>query len=874
MSAIDTNTKLLIQNEAYNAQSKAIHFSSGAQISFPDSNDWDFGTGAFCFEGFIKFIDTNPLIVFDNSAAAAGNGVSVTWYNDNTLRVYTNTGGPKISRSFTPALNKWYHIAYQRDGSSNLTIWLNGVQQGASVSDATNVSGSSQPMLMNWSGIGYTAGSIRKYNRISNIARYTATFTPSALTSDANTLLLLLGEETNGATSFTDSSSYARTGTVTATTVLKYTSDYRESIFVDTETTAKLITDYGDAKIVSKLYNKSAAYFDGASRVRVPNHADFSVFNGDFTIEAWVMYTTLGAPDGGGQSICVISNSSTDDAGIQLNSSNQWTAFIVAGNAFPGAAQITTTATASKNTWYHIAFVRSGNNFNIYVDGTSSASTTSSYVSYPTTYNSMEIGSTTYNDTLSQRAHMYGWMKEFRVSNSARYTGNFTPSTTAFTSDANTKLLLHFDTPATAPLSPAIKFDGTGDYLTVPDSADWDFGTGDFTIELWYRFNAIAGGQDPFFNFQDFATIAGWKVAQSGGNLYVHNNNTQLSAPAWAPVTNRWYHIALCRSGSTARIFVDGVQLDSFSNSSNMTGGTSGVIIGTYSGTYLNGWMKQVRISNSARYTAAFTPSQTPFVADSNTKLLIAGNESNGVTTFVDTETTPKTITTNGNCVISYETDYRETIFKDDGNTGHKPYGLSNSRPKVDFLAPFGNGAAIFDGTGDYLTAADSADWDYGTGDFAHAYWFRFPTTPASCGFLETGRTDGVENLGVHTYWFSVTNNFYIRVNATDYLTHSFTPVGNVWYYAELNRSGTDLKLYINGSQIGSTHTDSNNVTGGTVGASVGSMQPAPASLFNGMMDNIVVVKGAALHTTTFNPPTEDYSSGGSSQGFLSFFFD
>ena len=36
-------------------------------------------------------------------------------------------------------------------------------------------------------------------------------------------------------------------------------------------------------------------------------------------------------------------------------------------------------------------------------------------------------------------------------------------------------------------------FDGSGDYLSTPDSADWYFGTGDFTIDFWVRFNALPG---------------------------------------------------------------------------------------------------------------------------------------------------------------------------------------------------------------------------------------------------------------------------------------------------------------------------------------------------------------------------------------------
>lgn len=95
-------------------------------------------------------------------------------------------------------------------------------------------------------------------------------------------------------------------------------------------------------------------------------------------------------------------------------------------------------------------------------------------------------------------------MDEFRVSNSARWISNFTSPTSPVTTDANTKLLLHFDGDESSgnhsisfnngssmnsggKFDGTYYFDGTNDYLSLPDSNDWSFGTGDFTIDFWTK---------------------------------------------------------------------------------------------------------------------------------------------------------------------------------------------------------------------------------------------------------------------------------------------------------------------------------------------------------------------------------------------------
>ena len=163
-------------------------------------------------------------------------------------------------------------------------------------------------------------------------------------------------------------------------------------------------------------------------------------------------------------------------------------------------------------------------------------------------------------------------------------------------------------------------FDGTGDYLTTPDSADWDFGSSAFTIDFWVRFNDISNPRS--FVSQGVDSNNEWYCEYlSGSNLvrfdYYAGGTAAMSWTApFSPSTNTWYHVAIVRSGNTWYCFIDGVSqtvtlgLGSFSISMpNLSDVLT--IGGSRSGTVhlMDGWLEEVRISKGvARWTANFTP--------------------------------------------------------------------------------------------------------------------------------------------------------------------------------------------------------------------------------------------------------------------------
>lgn len=165
----------------------------------------------------------------------------------------------------------------------------------------------------------------------------------------------------------------------------------------------------------------------------------------------------------------------------------------------------------------------------------------------------------------------------------------------------------------------SVLFDEDGDYLTIPDSPDWDFGTGDFTIDFWVRF-IDASFYDKLLDMWHATRCQIQYYAPAGGiGVYIGGS---ITYHAWSPVINTWYHIALARSGTTAKFFIDGIQIgDDIINSYDISGNTNIGIGGGYNGDDLfNGWMDEVRISKGiARWTSEFTPPTYEYGSEPNT---------------------------------------------------------------------------------------------------------------------------------------------------------------------------------------------------------------------------------------------------------------
>jgi hypothetical protein len=180
----------------------------------------------------------------------------------------------------------------------------------------------------------------------------------------------------------------------------------------------------------------------------------------------------------------------------------------------------------------------------------------------------------------------------------------------------------------------SIYFDGTGDYLDVASSTDFNYAS-DFTVESWvYKINNdleywidARNGSDQYGFYAYFGSGSiTWGV--TGG----WSGNTSVS-------NDTWHHFAFVRNSGTAYFYIDGVSQGSGSMTDSNTDARPFVIgvRNTDAPYFYTGYMDELRFSDTARYPSGttFTPSTTSFNCDSNTVLLIHSDNTNGSTTFV-----------------------------------------------------------------------------------------------------------------------------------------------------------------------------------------------------------------------------------------------
>ena len=441
------------------------------------------------------------------------------------------------------------------------------------------------------------------------------------------------------------------------------------------------ITAYGNTHTdtsVKKIGTASAQLDGNGDYFSIPASSDWNRGTGDWTVEAWFQNSGGTSGTGYGNGIFPVFTVGVGWTGAFVSDWYIWYSFDsedmsvldVAGNQYD-FAQVE--GDWDDTDWHHIAFVRNGNDLKYYFDGTQTGSTADvTGESFGDSTNTVYIGR-------SQGGHeawsgyWNGYQDEYRVSDTARYTGNFTPSTSAFTPDAYTLLLLHMDgandgtvfrdagphtitanggvtnTRAVKKVGDSsIKFDGTEDFLLSADSSDWDFcgsTSGGFTLEFWVRLEDHTGYNEIITRGSDPSTANPdenvWTVIHDHGNglkfaCYILNSTLVATGFGGEITDNDWHHVAVVRDGSDYEVFKDGTSVATTTDTDTGTldgplciGGrrqTDGTIRFDF-----DGYLDEIRISDTARYTGSFAPSTTAFTTDSNTLLLLHSNWDGGL---------------------------------------------------------------------------------------------------------------------------------------------------------------------------------------------------------------------------------------------------
>lgn len=608
----------------------AFFDGTGDYLTLSANSAFELGTSNFTLEAWVIASSAfsgsfRAICQYGNATVSNYANISYAFFvNDTGFLSFQASDGTgafvNLTSSTAFPIGIWRHVAIVRSGSS-FTLY----QNGASVATATASSSMHVPSSpLFWIGRNHDGGQdwlgyISNIRLVKGTAVYTSTFTPPTIPLTAITNTSLLACHVNG--------------------------------FIDGSTNAFTITRYGDASVqrfspfaptdgYSTTSFGGSGYFDGTGDSLSLSSTDLNLGSNDFTIEAWV-YTTKTSTQ------CVvgsIQNSNGTGAWmLNLNYSSNKLRFFC---RYGGGSVLDYTAdsgTFPANQWAHVAVTRSGANLRIFLNGTQvgTTNTTLSTSSIDNASTNYYIGRTT--DTAIQ---FQGYISSLRVLiGTAQYTANFTPATSPLTAITNTSLLCNFtnggiidnammnnlETVGNTQISTSVKkygtgsiyFDGTDDYLLVPSSPNWDFGTGDFTVEFWINFSSI-GSDTVVGKWGSGAGKYAWVVQLDSSNLtFYSGNNGSLSTQytfSWSVTTGTWYHVAVARSGTSLRAFLGGTQIGTTQTSTQSLSATGSFCcigenldLGGQSA-FVHGYIDDLRITKGvARYTANFTPPTAAF---------------------------------------------------------------------------------------------------------------------------------------------------------------------------------------------------------------------------------------------------------------------
>jgi hypothetical protein len=836
---------------------------SGDYLSLADNAALNLGTGDFTLEGWVYitgFPGSNAVAMI--AKWASGNyAYIVQILSPSTLRLYTGNSGSLSSfydHTYTWQRNSWTHIAITRE-SSTLRFFVNGLLIGSNSSITQSLSNSSSFILgQNLDGGGQDfTGYMSNVRVVKGTAVYTANFTPptTPLTAITNTSLL-----TCQANRFLDASTNAFAITVNGDVSVQPFSPFNP-------TTAYSTSSIGG----SGYFDGSGDYLSGIGTTSSFNFMHNSTAL--WTFECWV-YRTSSSNE------VFLDNTSgtTTQIGAWIAIESSAISLLIT-RGVTGISEaviyVQSSGTVPTNQWTHIAVTYdqslSSNNAKFYINGVASGTgnKTGKTPSGSNATNAMTVAANT-----GGSSPLSGYLSNFRISNSIVYSSAFTPPTSPVTGGS---LLLNFtngaifdnaavadyETVGNAQISTSVKkygtgsiaFDGTGDYL-VPDAPSTQlmtFGTGDFTIEMWIYPTALAGANRIIYDSRPTSTQGLYPVIYCNGAVlsYYVNSADRITGPSLS--TNTWYHIAVCRVASQTKMFVNGTQVGStYADTNAYLNSTARPVIGTSGFAVTNdmffGYIDDLRISKGvARYPYNFTPPTAEFpniggtvtlTADpyfDYTTLLLPGNGTNGAqnNTFLDSSTNNFTITRNGNTT--------QGTFSPFSQTGWGNY---------------------FDGSGDYLTAPDNTAFDFGSGDFTIEMWV-YPTAvgqssltllyakPNGSGYSGIAIGQSVGGYGVLIYCSSDGTTWGLVTGAS-----AGTMTANAWNHVAVSRSGSNLRAFVNGVLGSTSNVSTTALVTTTTAVSLGSSAGTANTFLTGYMSNVRVVKGTAVYTANFTPPT------------------
>ena len=626
---------------------------------------------------------------------------------------------------------------------------------------------------------------------------------------------------------------------------------------------------------------KWSGKFDRTYDYFVFDDSDFSFGTGDFTIECFVYFDVVTTS---GQGLFQLSSghlNSQDGRGPAIgtyNGTGKWHIYYGAGENQTNTLG-SSIAAPEVGKWIHVAYVRTSGVIKVFIDGTQIGSD----ISYTGNYTDSHF---TLGGWYSSSYTLGGSLSNFRVvKGTAVYTGNFTVPTAPLTAITNTKLLtccsnrfrdkstsghtlLHSTTSAVNPMNstnhPQIQpfspfapsnaysastnggscfFNQTDNsHLTVSDATDFDFGTGDYTIEMWAYPTATSFNNSWSMVINTIGVNQYWAWTDGAGNANIAGLSTTPTSGysvdfADIPEPFQWSHVVFQNTSGVANWYLNGTRIYNVTHNENTSASATGLQIGDsphYTGQFqYGGYLTDIRVvkgSNAYTNGSTITVPTAPLTKITNTKLLLNFTQAS----IID-QTGKNNIRAN------------------------QSMGLNTSVKK------FGTASLLFDGTVDFLELPAQPSLDFGTSDFTIEFFFNSDNVTSLRALISSYKYYVAGNNG--NWLLRITNNTTITWasydgTGTENLKNFTVPTMSTgtWYHLALVRSGSNLNLYFNGtvSSSGALTEQKNLLDGGVNGILIGYANLAANNDYDGYMDEIRITK-KARYTSNFTAPTEAF---------------
>jgi len=395
----------------------------------------------------------------------------------------------------------------------------------------------------------------------------------------SNVSLYLKMDGANGSTAFTDSSPNA---------------------FSVTATNATISTDQ------SKYGGASLSLSTTSSYLSLGAQSNFAFGTGDFTIEMWIQFTNS-----------LVNRNFLDFRPSAVNGS--YPAMYVNTNFkyfVSSADRIVSTTSPTLGQWYHIAVSRSSGSTRMFVNGIQEGVTYVDSTNY-----AVSRGPIIGNGWDLSGAGMTGYIDEIRITKGvARYTSNFTspPIPSTFTDLTRSKNVgtLTGGVDYNFSNGGSLVFDGVNGYVNIPASTNLTFGTGDFTMEVWFKTRAKTMLYPTLLSVNLAWASNVWVLvdrhnvtAPTKFTFHVYNIASPTLTSVTAPSNGVWYNVVITRIGTLFSMYVNGVLESTATSSASLDGGVSNSInLGRQSSsdnTYYDGNIPLARIYKAKGLTSA-----------------------------------------------------------------------------------------------------------------------------------------------------------------------------------------------------------------------------------------------------------------------------